>query len=229
MTCEPIPMKWDVRIDTEGVIGRVTDLFRGHDDLILGFNQFLPPGYRIELPGSHVSPNAGGDNTAVPPASQQPLTTSAAPAQSSSAVGGMNTTTMPSSAPSNVAPGPTTAPAGSRAPSTNTAPMPSAAGAPKPTHEFNHAVNYVAKIKKRFEHMPGVYEQFLEILHTYQERKASEGSIERVKDQIHTLFRGHPDLLDDFKYFLPEGTSMKRTSKKKKKTASVERVSAVMV
>ena len=35
-------------IDTEGVIRRVKSLFRGNRSLILGFNQFLPPGYKIE-------------------------------------------------------------------------------------------------------------------------------------------------------------------------------------
>jgi len=34
-------------IDTPGVIRRVRHLFRGHDSLILGFNVFLPPGYKI--------------------------------------------------------------------------------------------------------------------------------------------------------------------------------------
>ncbi|OCB87065.1 hypothetical protein A7U60_g5800 [Sanghuangporus baumii] len=34
-------------IDTSEVIGRVSSLFRGHDDLIQGFNTFLPPGCRI--------------------------------------------------------------------------------------------------------------------------------------------------------------------------------------
>ncbi|CAI0379576.1 unnamed protein product [Linum tenue] len=38
------------RIDTAGVIGRVKDLFKGHRDLILGFNTFLPKGYEITLP-----------------------------------------------------------------------------------------------------------------------------------------------------------------------------------
>lgn len=36
-------------IDTPTVIGRVITLFRGHDDLIRGFNTFLPPGYTIDL------------------------------------------------------------------------------------------------------------------------------------------------------------------------------------
>ncbi|KAI0341407.1 hypothetical protein BDW22DRAFT_1430067 [Trametopsis cervina] len=35
-------------IDTPGVIDRVSSLFRGHPDLIQGFNTFLPAGYRID-------------------------------------------------------------------------------------------------------------------------------------------------------------------------------------
>jgi len=38
------------RIDTSGVIARVKELFKGHKDLILGFNTFLPKGYEITLP-----------------------------------------------------------------------------------------------------------------------------------------------------------------------------------
>lgn len=36
-------------IDTSEVIKRVSTLFRGHKELILGFNTFLPPGYNLEL------------------------------------------------------------------------------------------------------------------------------------------------------------------------------------
>ena len=36
-------------IDTPGVIERVLQLFHGHRMLILGFNTFLPPGYKIEF------------------------------------------------------------------------------------------------------------------------------------------------------------------------------------
>ncbi|XP_047309262.1 paired amphipathic helix protein Sin3-like 4 isoform X2 [Impatiens glandulifera] len=38
------------RTDTSGVIERVKDLFKGHRDLILGFNTFLPKGFKITLP-----------------------------------------------------------------------------------------------------------------------------------------------------------------------------------
>lgn len=36
-------------IDTPGVIQRVSTLFKGHSELIYGFNMFLPPGYKIEI------------------------------------------------------------------------------------------------------------------------------------------------------------------------------------
>ena len=36
-------------IDTPGVIARVSNLFKGHPDLIVGFNTFLPPGFKIEV------------------------------------------------------------------------------------------------------------------------------------------------------------------------------------
>ncbi|CAH8388149.1 unnamed protein product [Eruca vesicaria subsp. sativa] len=38
------------RVDTNGVIARVRELFKGCDDLLLGFNTFLPKGYKITLP-----------------------------------------------------------------------------------------------------------------------------------------------------------------------------------
>ena len=37
------------RIDTTGVIARVKELFKGHNNLILGFNTFLPKGYEITI------------------------------------------------------------------------------------------------------------------------------------------------------------------------------------
>ncbi len=32
------------------MIKRVKQLFKGHRSLILGFNQFLPPGFKVEMP-----------------------------------------------------------------------------------------------------------------------------------------------------------------------------------
>lgn len=43
-----LPLTFFARIDTPGVIKRVSHLFNGHPSLIQGFNTFLPVGYRIE-------------------------------------------------------------------------------------------------------------------------------------------------------------------------------------
>ncbi|KAK4050161.1 hypothetical protein OIV83_003732 [Microbotryomycetes sp. JL201] len=73
--------------------------------------------------------------------------------------------------------------------------------APKPPMEFNHAINYVNKIKNRFIKDPETYKAFLEILQTYQK----EGrAIQDVYAQVTQLFHGAPDLLDEFKQFLPD-------------------------
>ena len=44
------------RVDTDGVIERVKELFRGHRDLILGFNTFLPKGHEITLSSEDEQP-----------------------------------------------------------------------------------------------------------------------------------------------------------------------------
>lgn len=141
-------------LNTEGVIERVRSLFKGHSDLILGFNQFLPPGYEIELNTDTLQPQMVVHHPPTPPQPQS-----------------MFLATAP---------------------------------APQPTPEFNHAINYVAKIKKRFEDDPDIYETFLQILHAYQERKDAEEAIDTVKGKVQQLFRGHTDLLEEFHYFLPE-------------------------
>lgn len=50
--------------------------------------------------------------------------------------------------------------------------------------EFNHAINYVNKIKNRFQGQPDIYKAFLEILHTYQ-----------VRATLHTHERAHTRFL----------------------------------
>ncbi|TID07212.1 Paired amphipathic helix protein pst1 [Colletotrichum higginsianum] len=67
--------------------------------------------------------------------------------------------------------------------------------------EFNHAISYVNKIKNRFQDKPEIYKQFLEILQTYQREQKP---IQDVYAQVTTLFHTAPDLLEDFKQFLPE-------------------------
>uniref|UniRef100_A0A4W6ESG4 SIN3 transcription regulator family member Ab n=1 Tax=Lates calcarifer TaxID=8187 RepID=A0A4W6ESG4_LATCA len=190
-------------IDTPGVINRVSQLFKGHPDLIMGFNTFLPPGYKIEvqtndlvnvttpgqihyitphgisvqnIPGSGASsqpashhqhqqnlPQAGPHTTTTPPVSTQP-----AP----------NKTSKPIQSPAHT---PTSQPnpsipsyASPRSPSVQShTPVSSTPSGGPPLQnnqpvEFNHAINYVNKIKNRFQGQPDIYKAFLEILHTYQ-------------------------------------------------------------
>ncbi|GAA5866171.1 hypothetical protein JCM1840_005098 [Sporobolomyces johnsonii] len=95
------------------------------------------------------------------------------------------------------------APAQAHAPPQPAGPAGAAAGgdAARPPMEFNHAINYVNKIKNRFLREPETYKAFLEILQTYQK----EGrAIQDVYAQVTTLFRDAPDLLDEFKQFLPD-------------------------
>lgn len=79
------------RIDTPGVILRVSSLFRGYPNLILGFNTFLPPGYRIRPDTSiEVTPqqvSGGGRPVNAPPSMFSSNLPSVAP-PSSSNVGG---------------------------------------------------------------------------------------------------------------------------------------------
>ncbi|KII93988.1 hypothetical protein PLICRDRAFT_99544 [Plicaturopsis crispa FD-325 SS-3] len=72
------------------------------------------------------------------------------------------------------------------------------------THgEFNHAIQYLNKIKARYSDDPNTYKQFLEILQAYQkEQRHLQDS--QVYVQVQILFKDAPDLLGEFKDFLPE-------------------------
>ncbi|KAI8092967.1 uncharacterized protein BX664DRAFT_260824 [Halteromyces radiatus] len=180
-------------IDTPGVIERVSTLFKGHSMLISGFNTFLPPGYRIECSNDPhepdlirvTTPNGTTTTTGNPP-SQPPLP----PPSSSSIMASAPSTTSSQYMPmgrSSVAPPPPASPqSGKRSPV-----------------EFNHAINYVNKIKNRFANEPDTYKQFLEILQTYQKEQKP---IQEVYAHVQYLFNGAPDLLDEFKQFLPDIT-----------------------
>jgi hypothetical protein len=70
--------------------------------------------------------------------------------------------------------------------------------------QFDHAINYVKKIKARYLDNGEVYKQFLEILQAYQ--RESRPMFE-VYMQITSLFQDQPDLVEDFKSFLPESAA----------------------
>lgn len=63
--------------------------------------------------------------------------------------------------------------------------------------------------QNRFASQPDIYKQFLEILQTYQRESKP---IQEVYAQVTRLFDSAPDLLEDFKQFLPESASQVRAA-----------------
>uniref|UniRef100_UPI003AAFB321 paired amphipathic helix protein Sin3b isoform X3 n=1 Tax=Centroberyx gerrardi TaxID=166262 RepID=UPI003AAFB321 len=220
-------------IDTPGVINRVSQLFHGHPDLVLGFNAFLPPGYRIEIPkngmvflqspfSTQVSPGQQGKSIASPAVTATSGSTSvshveAGPAQSSEVMAAppetlsSSTTTGPPEPPSRLSLPLTSRETPNQAPTSSVSPP---ASEPSPV-EFDSAISYVNKIKNRFLDHPEIYRAFLEILHTYQkeqlevkESRGGRGSSGMTEDEVFSkvasLFKGQEDLLAEFGQFLPD-------------------------
>ncbi|KAF2707519.1 hypothetical protein K504DRAFT_458020 [Pleomassaria siparia CBS 279.74] len=92
--------------------------------------------------------------------------------------------------------------------------------------EFNHAISYVNKIKNRFASQPDIYKQFLEILQTYQRESKP---IQDVYAQVTSLFSSAPDLLEDFKQFLPESAAQHRAAQAQAQAASRAADDAIML
>lgn len=63
--------------------------------------------------------------------------------------------------------------------------------------------------QNRFQDRPEIYKQFLEILQTYQRESKP---IQDVYAQVTTLFNTAPDLLEDFKQFLPESAAQAKAA-----------------
>ncbi|KAI8799910.1 hypothetical protein BJ742DRAFT_686639 [Cladochytrium replicatum] len=256
-------------IDTPGVIQRVSTLFRGYPSLVIGFNTFLPPGYKIEPTNNPLEPVRVTTPADVPPVNLNmgplpPGTTpsnyfhqlgntfntamniqcnkmaGAATAASSTSTGfaqsgnapGSNTispvggsgATVPSSIPPPPPPPPVphtyemSGPLGSfgqqQGGNSGAGPLGSGGQGNRDRRqpvEFNHAINYVNKIKasnwiirsNRFVNDPDTYKQFLEILQTYQREQKP---IQEVYAQVQVLFHNATDLLDEFKQFLPDNS-----------------------
>eukprot|EP01091_Cochliopodium_minus_P011255 TRINITY_DN3141_c0_g1_i1.p1 TRINITY_DN3141_c0_g1~~TRINITY_DN3141_c0_g1_i1.p1 ORF type:complete len:1500 (-),score=471.01 TRINITY_DN3141_c0_g1_i1:9-4409(-) len=168
-------------IDTPGVIKRVKELFKGHPNLILGFNNFLPQGFKITL-----GPNDG--NIIPPIQDQRRVEPTPTPIQNNPSIN------MPQNNPNNL---PNNLPNNNP----NLPNGPNNPGVPQRQPEFDHARNFVKKIKLRFSSQPQIYKSFLEILHTYHK---DQHTINGVYNQVANLFKNHSDLLEEFAQFLPE-------------------------
>ncbi|KAF8336326.1 uncharacterized protein EI90DRAFT_3119621 [Cantharellus anzutake] len=183
-------------IDTPGVIDRVSTLFTGHPSLIQGFNTFLPAGYRIECsqdgqdtnvivttPTGTTTTTAGSGisnlSRVASGAEKNPTNISNIPWASTSFVQDVNGSSSFTGPNSQSAPG----------------------GIPPVQPEFNHAIQFVNKIKNRFAQETETYKQFLEILQKYQKEQRP---YQEVYQQVTQLFRNAPDLIEEFKQFLPD-------------------------
>jgi len=176
-------------IDTPGVIKRVSCLFRGHPDLIVGFNTFLPPGYKIAVEAN--------ETISVEQPGQQAMSLS------------MFATTLPPQLPAHLPEPLSTAPS-----------MTSASASTGPPVEFNHAIQYVNKIKVCYQNQPEVYKSFLDILHKYQneQKMLKEGTAfpqgyrplteVQVYALVTDLFKDQPQLLAEFSQFLPDASGI---------------------
>ncbi|XP_062620426.1 paired amphipathic helix protein Sin3a-like isoform X2 [Saccostrea cucullata] len=214
-------------IDTPGVINRVSNLFKGHPDLIVGFNTFLPPGYKIEVQANEISVHQPGQQTLCIPTNTPIMLPSATPMPGHKLDMfslPQKTTPPPAHMPSTPTHGSShhsyhqsphrggSEPMGATNQSHQPQPQQPQAGQPV---EFNHAINYVNKIKNRFQGQPEIYKAFLEILHTYQkeQRNLKEGIVSpgckplteaEVYSQVAKLFQNQEDLLAEFGQFLPD-------------------------
>ena len=162
------------KLDTPGVIDRVTNLFKDHPELYQGFNVFLPPGYKIDVVRSNL-PNP--PRTAVSNEHENFASSS-------------STTSAPTAR--DILPG-----------------------------TFDHAINFVNKVKERFLDQPDKYRRFLRILHKYQRDTQSnnENSSGRGRSiggasleidvylEITRLFGNHRDLIIEFGQMLPSAST----------------------
>ncbi|XP_043281981.1 paired amphipathic helix protein Sin3b isoform X2 [Venturia canescens] len=254
-------------IDTPGVITRVSHLFKGHPELIVGFNTFLPPGYKIEVQSNeqgyafqvsvsmpsptathtatlsqhHCTVNVGSPPIASPPS--QPakappvlqIMQGSGPIHHSLANNiSNNSLTVHAPSPPPVQTYNNSHISAAQAQAVSQALSQAQDGVQNSGQtqqsqpvEFNHAINYVNKIKNRFQGQPDKYKRFLEILHTYQKEQRSlkesghmgGGSASNtaasgkhlteaeVYSQVAKLFENQEDLLAEFGQFLPDATN----------------------
>lgn len=185
-------------IDTPGVIQRVSELFYGHPNLITGFNTFLPLGYRIDPSSDPRDPNLITVTTPTGTTIHSALT-----GRSHRIAGPPMSGLVPASynglQPLRHSPHATAMAAAASQQTNAAATMLGNLKDQQPEAEFNHAIQYLNKIKMRFDGDPTKYKTFLDILQAYQKQQQPPD----VYIQVQMLFKDAPDLLKEFKDFLP--------------------------
>ncbi|KAI9298185.1 hypothetical protein K502DRAFT_311916 [Neoconidiobolus thromboides FSU 785] len=200
-------------LDTLGVIDRVASLFQGYPTLVIGFNAFLPPGFRIEI--SNDADARNGVKVIMPEHFTGYMASGGMDGFSKSEV---NETSLMDRFLNNQAFASHfrfedsnliySDPADERhqdLQAQEPPPMEDHDQQRKPPVEFNHAINYVNRIKNRFIRDPESYKQFLDILQLYSRETKP---VQEIYAQVKELFCHDQELLNEFCQFLP-GASQK--------------------
>lgn len=193
------------KIDTPGVIHRVSSLFTGYPNLVEGFNTFLPPGYSIQYTTNHqyrITTPAGIQNTQL----ELPENTTGYVQLPAINVPMEQQQQQQQQQQPQVLPASTTATTAATTITTNASSsvsvIPELGERPESIPvEMDDAIGYVNKIKVRFANEPHSYKNFLDLLQTY---RRDSRPISEIYEKVAILFRNEPDLLNDFKKFLPD-------------------------
>uniref|UniRef100_A0A3B3ZSG9 Paired amphipathic helix protein Sin3b n=1 Tax=Periophthalmus magnuspinnatus TaxID=409849 RepID=A0A3B3ZSG9_9GOBI len=171
------------QIDTPGVINRVSQLFHGHPDLVLGFNAFLPPGYRIEVPKNGVaflqSPFSAQSTTGPPePPSRLSLPLNNREGQAAT---------------SSVSP-----------PAAETSPVEFDSAISYVNKIKNRFLDHPEIYRAFLEILHTYQKEQLEVKESRGNRSSSGMTEDEVFSKVASLFKGQEDLLAEFGQFLPD-------------------------
>ncbi|EYC36336.1 hypothetical protein Y032_0907g2974 [Ancylostoma ceylanicum] len=189
-------------IDTPGVITRVSRLFHGRSALIMGFNTFLPPGFEVRVIGPRITITEPSGNTQVIMNSPEPERAVEQEKEKEREEASLPSSRQLAEQSAESVQGTPTPAAIASSPSIVNTPILNHS-----SQDINEAIGYVNRIKARFANKPVVYKKFLDILHSYQrtvDQQARTPQTEKVVlDEVTALFGEEPDLLEEFRHFLP--------------------------
>jgi histone deacetylase complex regulatory component SIN3 len=164
----------------------ITQLLAGRRELILGFNAFLPPDYRIEShmldANNHLKRGAFGRRSGSGHTPKLDVTD-----VDSAVDDDINNAAATSSTASTSSASPTRKSDSLKRASSN---------------DNSVATDFVASVKSRLD--SATFKQFLAAIGDFNDKRATR---EETLDRVNALLAGHTDLIRDFKLFLPKSRS----------------------
>lgn len=210
--------------DTPGVIRRVTTLFQGHPDLIIGFNTFLPAGYEInqsDIEQSEAAYRLSRQRELQQQVAQeqqqqqQQAEQEQQPEQQQQATTVQATTeTKAENQPSTedqaaINPGAsgiaeTPASTTSTSPATTATTAAASSTGVAPGRQFEEAISLIKKIKTRYAHEPNsaTFKEFLDVLNNFRNVQGAAQDPhqqDQVYAKVSRLLRDDQDLLEEFR------------------------------